>query len=123
MLPGFAAVANRSLALNQSIIYSRGGIRLAASGPEAVESPRILHDIMSQDVVVAVLRSHSKIGRIRRVPLTVQILDFVFVPAKNESQWPFVSAVAGIAPDTHFDHRSSHVRPRVLRVERSVAPI
>jgi hypothetical protein len=91
-----------------------------ASGTKAVESPRILSNIVAQDIVVSVLGAHPEVGRIPRVPLAVQILDFVFEPAKNESQWPLISAVAGIALDMHLDYRSFHVPPG-SRCGRSVA--
>lgn len=74
------------------------------SGAESVERPRILSDIMAKDVEVSILGAHSEIGRIRRAPLAVQILDFVFVPVKNESKGPLVGAMARIALDSHFSH-------------------
>lgn len=93
--------------LNQS---ERGSMRAVPGGAKAVKRPRILSDIVAKDIVVSVLSAHSEIGSIRRVPLAVQILDFVFVPVENESQGPLVGAIARIALDSHFIHR-------ILRLE------
>ena len=69
-------------------------MRVVPSGAEAVEGPRILSDVVAQDIVVPILGAHPEVGGIRRVPLAVQILDFVFVTVENESKRPLVGAIA-----------------------------
>lgn len=63
------------------------------SSAEAVERPRILSNVVAQDIVVSILGADSKIGGIRRVPLAVQILDFVFVPVEDESKGALVGTI------------------------------
>ncbi len=75
-----------------------------SNGTKTVERPRILPDIVAENIVVPILGAHSEIGRIRRVPLAVQILDFVFVPVGDESKRPLVGAITRIALDSHFSH-------------------
>ncbi len=75
------------------------------SGAKAVERPRILSNIVAQDVVVPISGAHSEIGRVRRVPLPIQIFDFVFVAVENKSKRPLIGAMARIALDSHFSHQ------------------
>ncbi len=85
----------------------KGGFSVVPSGAKAVERPRVLSNIVAQDIEVPVLGAHSEIGRIRGVPLAVQILDFVFVAVENKSKRPLVRAMARITLDSHFSHRVS----------------
>lgn len=87
------------------------------SGAKAVERPRILSNIVAEDIEVPILGAHSEIGRVRRVPLAIQNFDFVFVTMKNESKRALVGAIARIALDSHFSHRISSEASESLRID------
>lgn len=59
---------------------------------------------MAEDVVIPVVVENSEVSGIGRVPLPVQRADFILTAAKNESQGPFISAMARIAFDADFVH-------------------
>src|SRR6516164_4992188 len=76
------------------------------SGAKAVEGPKVLRLVMTEDIVIAVIGTHAEVARFRGVPLAVQLIDLELASANGKTQRLFVSSVARIALDVDIAHRA-----------------
>ena len=65
-------------------LSSGGKCLIPTSRSKPVKRPQILSFIMPEHVVIAVMRSHAKVCRLRRIPLVIDFCDIELSAAESK---------------------------------------
>jgi hypothetical protein len=76
----------------------------ADAGTEGIEGPKVFNLAVTEDIEIAVVRTHAKADRVGTIPLVLNFLDGIYPAAEGESQRPLIRPVTRIAFNLDFAH-------------------
>lgn len=89
----------------------------SVSCAKTVKRPEILRFVMTENVVVPVIRKDAEVACIGGIPSSVQSAHVELPPAKHKTKGPFVGTVPRITFDAYVVHRACPMSSLLQRGE------